>query len=60
MRVLVLDLQMFPDRETVASALRQLTAEHDVKRTSPRSDADDEEWDSVLADIRNADLLVTL
>lgn len=59
MRVLVLDFQMFPDRETIESAVRRLAADHEVKRLAPR-DADEGEWDAVLADIRAADLLVTL
>lgn len=57
MRVLVLDFQMFPDRETVERALAHLAAEHDVRRLATASE---DEWDGVLAEIRHADLLVTL
>jgi len=60
MRVLVLDFQMFPDRETIESAVRRLAADHEVKRLAPPRDAGDGEWDGVLAEIRHADLLVTL
>ncbi len=60
MKVLVLDFQMFPDREMVERALAHLAAEHDLRRLATASAASEDEWDAVLAEIRHADLLVTL
>lgn len=60
MRVLVLDVNLFPDRETVQAAVTQLSAGNEVRRRSaPAGDADSE-WDQVLAEVRAADLVVTL
>lgn len=61
MRVLVLDVKLFPDRETVTAAVARLAAENEVRRRSaPAAGATDAEWDQVLAEVRAADLVVTL
>jgi hypothetical protein len=59
MRLLVLDFGLFPDRETVATAVARLAEGHEVRRATPAGNADDLEWDRVLAEIRAADLVLT-
>lgn len=60
MRLLVLDMGLFPDRETMEAAVRRLNAGNDVCRMAPAAEASDDEWDGVLAEIRAADLVLTL
>lgn len=60
MRLLVLDMDLFPDRETMEAAVRRLNAGNDVRRMVPAAGASDDEWDGVLAEIRAADLVLTL
>lgn len=60
MRIMVLDLHMFPDRGTLEAALSRLAAGHEVRRAAPAPDAAESEWDKVLADIRDSDLVITL
>lgn len=61
MRVLVLDVNLFPDRETVQAAVAQLAAGNEVRRRSaPAVDAADSDWDQVLAEVLTAELVVTL
>lgn len=60
MRILVLDVGLFPDRETVVAAVGQLAAKNEVRRKAPAADAGDGEWDQVLAEVRAADLVITL
>lgn len=60
MRLLVLDMDLFPDRETIKTAVRRLNAGNDVRRVAPAAGASDDEWDRVLAEIRAADLVLTL
>ncbi len=58
MRVLVLDVNLFPDRGTVEAAIARLAERHEIRRASPAGGAD-EDWDRVLADALAADLVIT-
>ncbi len=60
MRILVLDVGLFPDGETVVAALGRLAASNEVRRKAPAADASDSEWDQVLAEAQAADLIITL
>lgn len=60
MRLLVLDVSLFPDRETMERVIVQLAASNEVSRMTPAPDADDSKWDQVLAEVRAADLVITL
>jgi hypothetical protein len=59
MRVLVLDLDIFPDRATVNDAVARLAGNHEIRRTKPAQHAGDAAWDRVLADMLAADLVIT-
>ena len=60
MRILVLDVGLLPDSETVVAAVARLAAKNEVRRKAPAADASNSEWDQVLAEVRAADLVVTL
>ena len=60
MRLLILDVNLFPDRETVERAVAQLAAGNEVVRMSPAPDAGDAKWDQVLTEVRDSDLVITL
>ncbi len=60
MRVLVLDVGLFPDRGTVDAAVTRLAESNDIRRATPARDADDGGWDRVLAEVLAADLVITL
>lgn len=60
MRVLVLEVGVFPDRATVESAVTRLAEGNEVDRAAPKPEASDSEWDRVLSAIRTADLVVTV
>ncbi len=60
MKILALDSGLFPDRETVAAALTELAAGHEVSRLDLTSSAMIEaDWDRALTEILRADLIVT-
>lgn len=59
MRVLVLDVSLFPDRATVNAAVAHLARDSEIRRTTPAQDAGDADWDRVLADVLAADLVIT-
>ncbi len=59
MRVLVLDVNLFPDRATVEAAVARLAEGHEIRRASPAEGAGDVDWDRVLADVLAADLVIT-
>lgn len=59
MRVLVLDVNLFPDRATMSAAIAQLARDSEIRRTSPAQGSGDADWDRVLADVLAADLVVT-
>jgi hypothetical protein len=60
-RVLVLDVGLFRDREAVQAAVTQLAEGNEVRRrNAPAAGAADSEWDQVLAEVLAADLVVTL
>lgn len=60
MRLLVLDLSLFPDLETIETAVAQLAENNEVIWVTPAPDAGDAEWDEALAQVRAADLVITL
>lgn len=60
MRLLVLDVSLFPDRETIEAAVAHLGSNNEVLRVTPAPDAGDAEWDRALAEVRAADLVITL
>jgi hypothetical protein len=59
MRVLVLDVKLFPDCATVDAAVAHLARDHEIRRTSPAQGAGDADWDRVLAVMLAADLVIT-
>jgi hypothetical protein len=59
MRVLVLDVNLFPDRGTVDAAVARLAERNEIRRTSPGQNAGENDWDRVLADVLAADLVIT-
>ncbi len=60
MRILVLDIGLFPDHETVSAALAT-TEGHDIA-TMPVSDREmpEADWDAIAAAILAADRIITL
>ncbi len=59
MRVLVLDVNLFPDHATVNAAITRLARDSEIRRTKPAQHAGDADWDRVLADVLAADLVIT-
>lgn len=61
MRVLELNTGLFPDRETVQAAVREIEADHDVRRIDlTDAGTDPAAWDAALAEILIADRVVTI
>lgn len=61
MKILELNTGLFPDAQTVAAALRQMEAAHDVTSIDiRRRDMEDEAWDRVIAAILDSDLTITI
>jgi hypothetical protein len=59
MRVLVLDVKLFPDRAVVNAAVAHLARDCEIRRTSPAPGVGDADWDRVLAEVLAADLVIT-
>jgi hypothetical protein len=59
MRILVLDVELFPDRAAVNAAITQLARDSEIRRMKPAQNAGDADWDRVLADMLAADLVIT-
>jgi hypothetical protein len=59
MRILVLDVELFPDRAAVNAAITQLARDSEIRRMKPAQNAGDADWDRVLADVLAADLVIT-
>lgn len=61
MKILELDIGLFPDAQTVMAAVRRLEPTHHVDSIDlRRPDLRDEDWDRVVDAILDADLTITL
>lgn len=60
MRILELNTGLFPDAGTVAEALRAVGASELRRVDLTRPEMTSQDWDQVVADILDSDLVVTL
>ncbi len=61
MKILQLDCGLFPDRETVLSAIGVLEGEgHTVSRIGVGGVVDDAAWDAVVREVMAADKVITV
>jgi len=60
-KIVELNTGLFPDAQTVITALRRMESAHDVVAIDlRRRDMEDEAWDRVVAAILSSDLTITI
>lgn len=61
MKILQLNIGLFPDAQTVIAALRRMEAAHSVESIDlRRQDMENEAWDKAVAAILASDLTITI
>jgi len=61
MCIVVLDTDLFPDRQTVESAFRGLEADHEVRHIDVATrELDDHGWDRILTEILDAERVIAI